>query len=115
MAQFINFIINRGILLNIGISLGHIGLRLVVIIITDKIFYSVFGKKLFKLRVELPGQGLVGCHDQGWALLLLNNLSHGKGFTGTSYPQEGLFLITFIQTSNQCFYCLGLVPGRFIG
>ncbi len=96
MAQLINFIINGGILLDISISLRYIGLRLVVIIVTDKIFYGVFGKKLFEFRVELPGQGFIWCHNQGWALLLFNNLSHGKGFTGTSYPQEGLFPVTLI-------------------
>ncbi len=96
MAQLINFIINGGILFDISVSLRYISLRLVIIIIAYKILHCIFREELFEFRVELPGQSFIRRHNQSGALLLFDNFSHGKGFTGTSYSQQGLFPVTLI-------------------
>ena len=49
--QLVDLIIDCRILFNISICLGHISLRLIVIIIRNKILYCIFGKKLLKLTV----------------------------------------------------------------
>ena len=59
MAKLVNLIIDRAVLLDIGIAGGNIGLRLVIIIVGDKVFYGIVREKLLKLTVELTGQGLV--------------------------------------------------------
>ena len=59
MAQLVDVVIDRGILLDIGIRLRHIRLRLIVIIIGNKIFHGVVREELLHLAVKLCGQRLV--------------------------------------------------------
>ena len=59
MAKLVNLIIDRAVLLDIGIARRNIGLRLVVIIVGDKIFNRIVRKELLKLAVKLTGQGLI--------------------------------------------------------
>ncbi len=51
MAEPVNLLVNTGVFFDIGIGLGDVGLRLVVIIVTDEIFYGVLREKLLKLTV----------------------------------------------------------------
>ena len=53
MAQAVDFIVDGGVLLDIGIGGSNIRLGLVIIVIADKIFYGVVGKKRAKLTVQL--------------------------------------------------------------
>ena len=79
MPHFIDGIVDGGILGNVGVGGGQIGLGLVVVVIADKIFNRIVGKEIFKFSVELRGQRFIGCNDQGWLLYPLNYVSHGKG------------------------------------
>ena len=56
MAQTVDFIIDGGILLNIGVGRGDIRLRLIVIVVGYEIFYRILGKKFAQLGAELCGQ-----------------------------------------------------------
>ena len=62
--QLIDLIVGRGILGNIGIRGRHIGLRLVIIVVGDKVFHGIFRKKLFKFPVKLGRQRLIVGDDQ---------------------------------------------------
>ena len=53
MAQFIDFIIDGGILFDIGIGRRDIGFGLIIVVIGDEILHGVFGEKFFKLRAKL--------------------------------------------------------------
>ena len=75
MAKLVNLIIDRAVLLDIGIARRNIGLRLVVIIVGDKIFHGIVREKLLKLTVKLTGQGLVVGDDQGWLVDFGNDLA----------------------------------------
>jgi len=51
---------------DVGVGPRHIGLGLVIVVITDKIFHRVCrGKKTLELAIELRGQRLVGRQDEG--------------------------------------------------
>ena len=45
VAQLINLVVNRSILFNISIGLRNIRFRLIIVIIRNKIFYSIFRKE----------------------------------------------------------------------
>ena len=64
VAQFVDFFIDCGIFLNIGIGAGHIGFRLIVIIVANKVFHCIFWEYLFKLAVKLCSKGFIVCNDQ---------------------------------------------------
>ena len=49
--QFINLLINRRILGNISVRLWHICLRLIIIVIGDKVFHCILREKLLKLTI----------------------------------------------------------------
>ncbi len=51
MPEPVNLLINTGVFFDIGIGLGDVGLRLVIIIVTDEIFDGVFREELLKLTV----------------------------------------------------------------
>ena len=51
MAQTVDFIIDGGILLNIGVGRGDIRLRLVIIVVGYEIFYRIIREKLFKFSI----------------------------------------------------------------
>lgn len=53
MAQFVNFLIYIYLFLNVGISGGDVGFWLVIIVVTNKVFYSVIGEELLELTAKL--------------------------------------------------------------
>ena len=112
--KFVNFVIDGGILFDIGITGGYICFRLVVIIIADKKLHGIVREKLFKLAAQLGSESLVGGHHQGRALNLLNNIGHGKCFPGAGYSQQGLVTEAAAQAPRQAFNGLRLIPGRGI-
>ena len=114
MAKLVNLIIDRAVLLDIGIARRNIGLRLVVIIVGDKIFHGIVREKLLKLTVKLTGQGLVVGDDQGWLVDFGNDLAHGIGLTRSSRPHENLGLLSTLDIVHQGFNSLGLVTRWFI-
>ncbi len=59
VAHAVDLLVDGRILLDIGIGPRHIGLGLVVVVIADKIFDGVVGKKALELAIELRGQRLV--------------------------------------------------------
>ena len=77
--QFLNLVVNGQILLNICVCGRNVGLRLVVIVVGDKIFHCIFREKLLELAVELGRERLVVAQYQGWAVQLIEHVGDGKG------------------------------------
>ena len=111
VAKLINLVINGGIFLNIGVRGGHIGLRLVIIIIADKIFYGIFRKKFLHLPIKLCRQRFVVGNDQSRLVQCLNDIGHGKGLTGTGNSKQRLKLIALPEALHKFGNGLGLVTG----
>jgi hypothetical protein len=59
MPQPIDLVVDRGVLLDIEVLRGDVGLRLVVVVIADEVLDGVFGKELPELVAELRRQSLV--------------------------------------------------------
>ena len=53
MPELVDFIVDGGILFNIGVRPRNVCLRLVVVVVRDEVFYSVFRKKFPELRTKL--------------------------------------------------------------
>ena len=81
--------------------MGDIGLGLVVVIIGDKIFHRVVGKKFLEFSAQLGGQSLiVGQHQRG-PLDLFNDLGHGEGFARAGDPQKSLLVQAHLNAPGQ--------------
>ena len=114
MAQLINFIIDRGILFDIGIRTWYIRFGLIIIIIADEILHRIFGEELLQLVIKLCRKGFIVCNDQGWLLDFLNDICHGKGFAGARNPQQSLEFQALLEALRNFFNRLRLITGRFI-
>ena len=89
-SHLLDMVVDRSILLDKGIRGGNIGLRLVIVVVGNEIFYRVVRKELAKLTIQLGGQGLVRSHDDGRTLHLLNHVGDGKGLARAGDTQQRL-------------------------
>ena len=90
VAHAVDLLVDRGILLDIGVGARDIGFRLVVVVIGDEIFDRVVGEEALELAVELRGQRLVRRQDQRRALRRLDHLGHGEGLARAGDAEQHL-------------------------
>ena len=113
-AQLVDLVVDHGVLGDIGVALGNIGLRLVVVVVGDKVLDRVLGKKFLHLAVELAGQGLVVGNDQGGLVEGLDDIGHGEGLAGSGHAQQGLKLVSLPEAPHELLDRVRLVAGRRI-
>ena len=89
--------------------MGNVGLRLVVVVVADKVLCCIVGEEPFELVVELGGKGLVVRDHQCWPVHSLNHLGHGEGLAATGHPKQGLVGHTCPQVLNDLLNGLRLV------
>ena len=112
--QAVDLLVGGGVLLDVGVGVGNVGLRLVLVVIGDEVLYRVVGEKLLELLAQLGGQGFVVGQYQGRPLNGLDDLGHGVGLTGTGDAQQHLGPEAVLNALGQLFDGLGLVPGGLI-
>ena len=77
-------------LLDIGVGAGHIGLRLVIVVVADEILDRIVRKEALELAVELGRERLVGGEHERRTLGLLDHLGHGEGLSRAGDAEEDL-------------------------
>ena len=116
MAQLVYLVVDGGVLFNVGVRLGDVGLGLVVVVVGDKVLHRVVWEELPKLRAQLGGQGLVVGQHQGGPVHLGDDVCHGEGLARASDAQQSLLLHAGVQPLHQLLDGLGLVPcGPVVG
>ena len=113
--QLLNVLIDGAVFFNEEVTLGHIGLRLVIVVITDEILHSVARKKLTKLAVKLRSQCFVGGKHNGRPSQTRDHIGHGESFARTRHAQKGLKNFTIIHPLDQLINCLRLIACGQIG
>ncbi len=73
VAQPLHLLVDRGVLLDVGVRLRYVRLGLVVVVVRDEVLDGVVRQELAELVRQLGGQGLVRGHHQGGALELLDH------------------------------------------
>ena len=111
-SQLVQFLVDAGVLLHVGVSAGNVGLRLVVIVVGDEVFDGVVGEKFLELGGQLGGQGLVVGDDQGGPLHFLDDVGHGEGLAAAGNAQQGLVDQAVVDPIHQPLHGLGLVAGH---
>ena len=109
MTQLFYLLIYIRILFYIRISRRHIRLRLVIIVITYKVFHCILRKELFKLTVKLRRKSLVVRNYQSWTIYLLYNISHSKRLARTCNTHQSLMFQAFADPADQLLHRLRLV------
>lgn len=114
VAEAVDFVIDGGIFFDVGVGRGDVGFRLIIVEVGDEIMDFVFWEKFAKFGIELGGEGFIMGEDEGRALVILNQVRHGKSFSGTSHAEEGLFLDAGVEASGELLDGSGLVAGGLI-
>ncbi len=90
VAHPVDLLVDRGILLDVGVGARDVGLGLVVVVVADEVLDRVVGEERAELRIELGGEGLVVRENQGRALGLLDHLGHGEGLARAGDAEQDL-------------------------
>ena len=114
MAHAVDLLVDRGILLDIGVGARDVGFRLVVVVIADEILDRVVGEEALELAIELGGQRLVRRQDQGRALRRLDHLGHGVGLAGAGDAEQHLGAVVAVDALDQLGDRGGLVALRLV-
>jgi hypothetical protein len=110
-AQTVDLVVYGAVLFDVGVRVGDIRLRLIVVVVGHEILHGVFGEKLLELAAQLGGQRLVvGQHQRG-LLHPLDDLGHGVGLAGASDAQQRLLVQPRLHAPGQGVYRLRLVAG----
>jgi len=78
VAQPVDLLVDLGVLFDVGVGLGDVGLRLVVVIVGNEVVDGVIGEELAELPVQLGGQGFVVGDNQGGLLDVLDHVGDGE-------------------------------------
>ncbi len=112
--QLVYLVVDAEVLFYIGIRRGDVGLRLVVIVVGNEVFYGVVRKKSLEFPIQLRGQGFVVAEDKRWTLQTLDNVGHCKGFSGPGNPQKCHIINALADCFAQSVDGFGLVARRLI-
>ena len=77
VAQALDLVVDRAVLLDVGVARRDVGLGLVVVVIGDEVLDPVLGEELAELVGQLGGQRLVGGDHQRGPLHLLDRPGDG--------------------------------------
>ena len=97
MTQTLHVLVDRRVLLDVGIRLCDIRLRLVVVVVRHEVLHRVVRQQLAQLIGQLRGQRLVRRHHQGGALLLLDQPRRRRRLARTRGTQQHHITLTIGQ------------------
>ena len=86
--QPLDLLVDRGVLLDVGVGLRDVRLGLVVVVVGDEVLDRVVREELAQLVGELGGQGLVGLEHQHRPLDLLGHPGDGRGLAGAGGAEQ---------------------------
>ena len=89
--------------------MGDIGLGLVIVVVRNEVFHRVFGKKLFELRAQLRGEGLVVRQHERRPLDLFDDARHRERLARARDAEQHLLVEAHLHALRQLFDGLGLV------
>ena len=114
VTQHLDLLVNRRILLDVGVALRYVRLGLVIVVIRDEVDDGVIGKKLLELARQLGGKRFIGSHDKRWLAERLDGLGHRERLAGTGDAEEDLIAVTILHALHEFLDRLGLIPRRFV-
>ena len=112
VAQTIDVVVPRAVLLDVEIGLRHVRLGLVVVVVGDEVLDRVAGEELAELVAELRGERLVVRDHERGPLDLLDDPRHRRGLAGAGRPEQRLVLLARAEPVGERRDRLRLVAGR---
>ena len=110
--QPLDLVVDRRVLLDVGVRLRDVRLGLVVVVVGDEVLDRVVRQQLAELGGQLRREGLVGRHDEGRPLQLLDQPGRRRGLAGTGRAEQDDVLLAGVDARGELLDRLGLVAGR---
>src|SRR5437660_7754255 len=112
MAEPVDLVVDRRVLLDVRVARWQVRLGLVVVVIGDEIFDPVLRKQLPELVGQLGGQRLVRSDDQRRLLDLLDRPRDGGALPGTGDAEQRLETVAAVDALGERGDRVGLVSSR---
>ena len=112
--QPLDLVVDRAVLLDEGVRVRDVGLRLVVVVIADKVLDRVFGKKLLELAAKLRRQRLVVREHQRRAVDARDDVGHREGLARAGHAEQHLLVDAVIKPGDERIDGLRLAARRLI-
>ena len=96
----LNTFVDAQLFVNVQVSFGKVGFRLVVIVVGDKIFHGIVGKVAHHFLMQLTSKRLVVAHDEGRDVELLNDVRHRKRLAATGHAKQDTPFLAIFQLRN---------------
>ena len=78
VTQALDLLVDGRILFNVGVRMGDIRLRLVVVVVGNEVFHGVFREKLAELRAKLRRKRLIVRQHERRPVHLRDDVCHGE-------------------------------------
>ncbi len=111
-AVALDLLVDRRVLLDVGIRLGNVRLGLVVVVVRDEVVYGVLGEKLLQFREELGGERLVVGQDERGTVPPGDEVRERERLAAPRHALEDEAVVAARETVEQFVDGLRLVPRR---
>ena len=115
MAEAVDLVVDRRVLLDVEVLRRDIRLGLVVVVVGDEVLDRVLGEELAELVAELRGERLVVSDDKGRALDRLDRRGHREGLARPGRAEERQVLLARRNALGQTLDRLRLIRRRRVG
>jgi len=112
VAELVDLVVARRVLLDVRVAPGQVGLRLVVVEVAHEVLDGVLREELAELGVELRGERLVVGQDERRLLDPGDGRGDREGLSGACGPQQHLVLDALRQALGQTLDGRRLIAGR---
>ena len=101
VAQPVDLVVDRAVLLDVRVARRDVGLGLVVVVVADEVLDPVVGEELAELGGQLGGEALVRCEDQRGPLHLLDRPRHRGALARPGDAEQGLEAVAPVDALGQ--------------
>ena len=115
VAQAVDLVVDRGVLLDVEVLRRHVGLGLVVVVVADEVLDRVVREELAELVAELRRERLVVRDDECRALNALDRRRHREGLARAGRAEQRLDALVGAEARRDAVDRLRLVRGRRVG
>ena len=112
VAQAVDLVVDRRVLLDVGVGRGQVGLGLVVVVVGDEELDPVVREQVAQLGGQLGGQRLVGLDDERGLLDLRDGPGDRRRLPAPGDPLQRLVAVAPANPLDQPGDRRGLVAGR---
>ena len=115
MPQPVDLLVDRHVLVDVGVGLFDVGLGLIVVVVRNEVLDGIVGEQISELLVQLRRERLVVREDERRLLEFLDRPRDGVGLSRAGDAEKRLFFRAGFIARDQLFDRVGLIARRVEG